>query len=492
VTIVVQDNEAPTVDAGSDQSATLAMTVSLDGTLTGDDGLPASPGLTTLWTQDSGPGTATFGNSANIDTTVTFNLGGTYVLRLTATDGLALSGSDTVTITVRANVAFTAIAGGRFNAAGTWDAPGGVSGPPIQGDTANIGGGYTVATLSANEVATQVVVNVQSTGKLQLQDPGASAISPIQSGATVNVAAGGTLEIQSENNVVGTITLNGGTLAHNGTGGGTGNLAVGARLNINSDSFLSPISSAVTRINCPTHGAGKLTLTADASSVNGGIQFPGTSTWSGAWDFQGTIRFTGTPFQQRWIPGDARVAAGETCYVVHSARTMKGTRSGFGTDQLASDSTNSIGEGTGNGVLSPGDGAGGVGTVAYHAFVNSGNATHLLKFNAGSTYTVDINGALSTDYDSVTVTGTGSGVGNVQVVSGANLVVNMWTPTSDYAAVNAKIIDANGARIGAGDFTGSITWNNSSGWRYLEASWEGPDLHIIGLYGPVQTVLEFR
>jgi hypothetical protein len=90
------------------------------------------------------------------------------------------------------------------------------------------------------------------------------------------------------------------------------------------------------------------------------------------------------------------------------------------------------------------------------------------------------------------VTGTGAGTGNVQVESGANLVVNMWTPATAHASVNAKVIDANGAKIGAGDFTGNITWNNSSGWRYLAATWEGPDLHIIGLYGPVQTVLEFR
>jgi hypothetical protein len=47
----------------------------------------------------SGPGTVTFGNPSQVDTTASFGTAGTYVLRLTADDS-ALSASDDVTVTV--------------------------------------------------------------------------------------------------------------------------------------------------------------------------------------------------------------------------------------------------------------------------------------------------------------------------------------------------------------------------------------------------------
>ena len=92
-------NRAPTVDAGPPQIITLPSAASLDGTVT-DDGFPNPPGaVTTTWSKVSGPGTVTFFNATAVDTTATFNLPGSYVLRLTANDG-ALTTSDEVTITV--------------------------------------------------------------------------------------------------------------------------------------------------------------------------------------------------------------------------------------------------------------------------------------------------------------------------------------------------------------------------------------------------------
>ncbi len=79
-------NQAPVVGAGADQSVTLPATASLDGTVT-DDGLPAGSTVTTTWSRVSGPGTVTFGNANAVDTTASFSVAGTYVLRLTATDG---------------------------------------------------------------------------------------------------------------------------------------------------------------------------------------------------------------------------------------------------------------------------------------------------------------------------------------------------------------------------------------------------------------------
>ena len=92
-------NQAPQVDAGTDQTITLPADANLSGNVT-DDGLPNPPGTITItWSMDSGPGTVTFGNAHAASTTATFSTDGVYVLRLTANDG-ALPASDTVRVTV--------------------------------------------------------------------------------------------------------------------------------------------------------------------------------------------------------------------------------------------------------------------------------------------------------------------------------------------------------------------------------------------------------
>ena len=106
--VVATVNSTPTVSAGSDKSVALPQSVSLQGTAT-DDALPLNSTLSVSWSKVSGPttggqaGTVTFANPSSAITTATFSRQGTYVLRLTATDG-SLSATDDVTITVtRAN-----------------------------------------------------------------------------------------------------------------------------------------------------------------------------------------------------------------------------------------------------------------------------------------------------------------------------------------------------------------------------------------------------
>ncbi|MBN1269718.1 MAG: hypothetical protein JXB04_09035, partial [Kiritimatiellae bacterium] len=98
VTVTVAVNAAPVVDAGNDSTIGLIQSANLDGTIA-DDGLPASGTLTSLWSKVSGPGDVTFDDSSAEDTSASFSAAGTYVLRIEADDG-ALTGSDTVTITV--------------------------------------------------------------------------------------------------------------------------------------------------------------------------------------------------------------------------------------------------------------------------------------------------------------------------------------------------------------------------------------------------------
>ena len=106
-------NLAPTVEAGANQTVTLPANItSLSGTVT-DDGPPSS--VTTTWSKVSGAGAVTFANAASLATTATFSMQGTYVLQLSASDGV-LSGSDTVTVTVNADPANKAIDFGGTNA----------------------------------------------------------------------------------------------------------------------------------------------------------------------------------------------------------------------------------------------------------------------------------------------------------------------------------------------------------------------------------------
>jgi hypothetical protein len=117
--------------------------------------------------------------------------------------------------------------------------------------------------------------------------------------------------------------------------------------------------------------------------------------------------------------------------------------------------------------------------VTFQGYASSGDASHTLTFNAGSTCVIDINGATPTAYDAVKVTGTGMGTGNVQVVPGAKQTVNLWTPTTN-AVLDATVIDGTGTKLGAGDF--AVTWNQTGGWSGLATAWVGADLHVMGTY----------
>ncbi len=81
-------NIAPSVNAGTNQTAVVGVPITLAGTAS-DDGP-----FTTMWSQLSGPGVASFANPNATNTAVTFNAAGSYMLRLSADDGQAQSVSD--------------------------------------------------------------------------------------------------------------------------------------------------------------------------------------------------------------------------------------------------------------------------------------------------------------------------------------------------------------------------------------------------------------
>ncbi|MCB0093008.1 MAG: alginate lyase family protein, partial [Caldilineaceae bacterium] len=94
-----QTNQPPTVDAGGDQQIALPTAANLNGSAS-DDGLPNPPAvLTTTWSVQSGPAAVSFDDKHARQTTASFTVAGTYVLRLTADDG-ELSATDDMTVTV--------------------------------------------------------------------------------------------------------------------------------------------------------------------------------------------------------------------------------------------------------------------------------------------------------------------------------------------------------------------------------------------------------
>jgi len=96
-------NQPPTASAGPDQTVTLPAAATLAGNAT-DDGLPIPPGLLTFtWSKVSGPGNVTFANASALSTAASFSTAGTYVLRLTVSDG-SLSTSDDLTVVASSQV----------------------------------------------------------------------------------------------------------------------------------------------------------------------------------------------------------------------------------------------------------------------------------------------------------------------------------------------------------------------------------------------------
>jgi len=93
------DHQAPTANAGADIAVQHPAAASLNG-IASDDGLPVPPGAFSVsWTMVSGPGSVSFGNGTLAQTTATFSTPGTYILRMSVTDG-ELSSFDDIQINV--------------------------------------------------------------------------------------------------------------------------------------------------------------------------------------------------------------------------------------------------------------------------------------------------------------------------------------------------------------------------------------------------------
>ncbi len=99
-------NAAPFVYAGAQQI--ISSSTTLEGIVL-DDGLSGGGTMFTNWTKISGPGTVTFGNSHQTNSTASFSADGIYVLQLSASDG-QYSNSSLVTIAYNTTLSVSLIA----------------------------------------------------------------------------------------------------------------------------------------------------------------------------------------------------------------------------------------------------------------------------------------------------------------------------------------------------------------------------------------------
>ena len=86
---------APVANAGPDQTVVFGQPAQLAGVVSFSNTTPVI-----RWTSYSGPGTATFGNAAQTNTTANFSAPGIYTLELSADDSVHAVAYDAVMITV--------------------------------------------------------------------------------------------------------------------------------------------------------------------------------------------------------------------------------------------------------------------------------------------------------------------------------------------------------------------------------------------------------
>jgi hypothetical protein len=86
---------APTANAGLDLTTSVIQPAQLQGVVN-----TTGPVTTNQWKIYSGPGTVTFGNAAQTNTTASFSVPGVYMLMLSADDGVHAVAYDAVVVTV--------------------------------------------------------------------------------------------------------------------------------------------------------------------------------------------------------------------------------------------------------------------------------------------------------------------------------------------------------------------------------------------------------
>jgi len=325
VTVVEPPNEAPVVDAGSDDEITLPTSqVSLDATVT-DDGKPDPPAsVTTTWSVDSGPASVTFGNASSVDTTATFTVAGVYVLKLTADDS-ELTADDSVTITVNEapNQAPTADAGTdqtvtdtddngletvTLDGSGSADSDGTIVSYVWEEDSSQIATGVSPAvsldvdthtitlTVADDDSATDddsVVITVNEANQPPVADAGDDqSVTDTDDGGDESVTLDGSGSSDSDGTIAGYVWKEGSTQIATGSGPNV-TLDVGVHtitLTVTDDDSAADTDTVAITVNAPSSGTTLSIEDFDNQTLDGGFTYDDDST-EPAWSWNGSHGF---------------------------------------------------------------------------------------------------------------------------------------------------------------------------------------------------------
>jgi len=284
-------NAAPTVSAGPDVAGAVGQAVTLNGAVT-DDGLPAARAVTSTWSKVSGPGNVVFANANAAATTATFDAVGSYVVRLTATDG-SLSAADNATVTITAPVqnqaptanAGTDTAGTAGNAValnGSAADDGLPAGSSVTVTWAKVSGPGNVAFANANAAVTTAtfdaagayVVSLTATdGPLSATDEAAVTITaPVQNQAPT-VSAG-----PDVTGVTGTAVALNGTVADDGLPAGRAVTATWSKVSGPGQVVFANANAAATTATFDAAGSYVVRLTASDGALSASDEATATIT----------------------------------------------------------------------------------------------------------------------------------------------------------------------------------------------------------------------
>ena len=193
-TVQVTVNVAPTANAGIDQLIKLpSSTGTLSGSGTDPDGTIASYN----WAKVSGPASGSITSANSASTAITALVQGVYKFRLRVTDNNGATGTDTIQVTVAANISPTANAGidqliklpsstGTLSGSGT-DPDGTIA----SYNWAKVSGPASGSITSANSASTAITALVQGVYKFRLRvtdNNGATGIDTVQVTVAANIS----------------------------------------------------------------------------------------------------------------------------------------------------------------------------------------------------------------------------------------------------------------------------------------------------------------
>ncbi|HEY4061601.1 MAG TPA: PKD domain-containing protein [Puia sp.] len=443
----------PTVGAGSAQTIQLPVsTATLTGTASGNGGATIS---STVWTEVSGPATASFGAAGSLSTGISgLTVAGTYVFQLQATDNNSLSATATVNVIVKAaNVAPSVGAGSTQ----TIQLP--VNTATLTG-TASGNGGATISSTAWTEVSGPATASFGAAGNLStgvsgLTVPGtyvfqlkATDNNSLSATATVNVivkaanvapsvGAGSAQAIQLP---VSTVTLT-------GTASGNGGATIS--------------STAWTEVSGPATAsfgaAGNLSTGVSGLTVAGVYTFKLTATDNNSMSATGTVSVTVNAINTQ--PPSAGAGSAQSIQLPVSSVTLTGTASGNAGATISSTAWSQTGgpataviaaagslstglsgltvAGTYTFELTATDNNGLTATASVNVIVKAANVAP--SVGAGSAQSIQL------PVSSVTLTGTASGN------AGATISSTVWTELS--GPVTATIAGAGGLSTGVSGLT---------------------------------------